>query len=79
MMRAPSSTTSAGARDLSVFDAATSPTTERDPYAALAQYRKSLPCSCGGLVSADIECPAAGVREHQSTATHAKWRRRRGL
>lgn len=80
-MRAPLSATSAAARDLSVFDAATSPTVELDPYRdpMLVPFRKSLPCICGGLVSADIECPAAGIREHQATQRHANWRRAAGL
>lgn len=73
--------TTAAARDLSAYDASTSAHTESDLFAGYRAIppERTLPCLCGGSVTADIECPAGGMREHQATALHRAWRARVGL
>lgn len=63
---------------MSEYGASTSAHAEPDLFMGYGNvpFQKTLPCVCGGLVTADIECPAAGVREHQKTARHRAWRRR---
>jgi hypothetical protein len=76
-----SPTTVAGARDLSAYPASTSATTESDLIVGfgLVPFVKTFPCACGGWVTGDIECPAAGLRLHQATREHAVWRQRHAL
>jgi hypothetical protein len=78
-MRAAEAPTTAAARDLSGYDVGTSAYRELTPYLDVVPFRHSLPCACGGVVTADIECPAAGVRDHQRTAMHGFWRAEEGL
>lgn len=67
-------TTAGGARlTLSAYPASASATTEADLFAGIP-FVRTLPCACGGSVTADIECPAAGIREHQATSMHREWR-----
>jgi hypothetical protein len=40
----------------------------------LAERREKRPCACRGYVEADPIDPAPGVREHQNTREHARWR-----
>lgn len=79
-MEARASTIARPARDLSAYPLDTS-TPESALFSAygLVPPEKTLPCLCGGEVTADVECPAAGVREHQRTEQHREWRRRFGL
>ena len=35
---------------------------------------RTLPCRCGGLVTADPGAPTEGVREHNATWRHRTWR-----
>lgn len=49
-------------------------------YSGLAISRlETLPCACGGEVTADPERPAPGVAAHQFTGRHKGWRSARGL
>jgi hypothetical protein len=34
-----------------------------------------LPCQCGGTVAAHPDKPGPGLRAHQETAQHVRWRR----
>jgi hypothetical protein len=34
-----------------------------------------LPCACGGTVAAHPDRPGPGLRAHQETAQHVRWRR----
>ena len=34
---------------------------------------RTLPCACGGFVTADPENPAKGVQRHQLRPEHAAW------
>lgn len=48
-------------------------------YSGLAESRlQTLPCACGGYVTADPERPAPGVAAHQFTGRHKAWRSARG-
>jgi hypothetical protein len=66
---------------VSAYPASASVATESDLFASYmtVPYIKSLPCVCGGTVTADIECPAAGVRDHQRTPEHVGFRGAYGL
>jgi hypothetical protein len=61
----------------------TTDSTARDvsatPIDASAGLLRSLPCVCGGIVTADPACPAVGVRIHQTSLLHRIWRRRAGI
>lgn len=35
---------------------------------------QTLPCACGGRVTADPAAPAKGVAQHNSTGRHKAWR-----
>lgn len=70
--------TTAGAGDLLPVQASTSAMSEADLFAGIP-FMRTLACCCGGSVTADIECPAAGMREHQASPEHRAWRWRCGL
>jgi hypothetical protein len=67
--------------DLSAYPASASAATESDLFTGYGLDRplRRLPCACGGTVTADVGCPADGLREHQATSVHRAWRERCGL
>jgi hypothetical protein len=56
------------ARDLSV-----------PPIDTSAGLLRSLPCVCGGFITADPDCPAIAVNVHTQTVIHQLWRGRVGI
>lgn len=66
------------ARDLSAYrnDASTP---EAVLFHAHGIHELTMDCACGGWVTADLDCPGDGVREHQATQQHASWRVALGL
>lgn len=55
----------------------TAPAPVREHYAALTPKRRTEGCSCGGEITAETGWEAAAVDEHNKTALHQSWRRRR--
>lgn len=43
-------------------------------YSRVTSGLVTLPCACGGNVTADPDAPARGVAAHQFTGRHKAWR-----
>lgn len=48
--------------------------TEDDLLRAVVSGQQAQPCACGGVVVADVQDPEDGVRDHQTTERHTRWR-----
>jgi hypothetical protein len=62
------------ARSLDAYRELSTNVTEDELLRSLASGQKARPCACGGVVVADVEDPTDGVRDHQSTDRHRRWR-----
>lgn len=62
------------ARSLDAYEPPTTAVTEDELLRAVAGGLQARPCACGGVVVADAEDPTDGLRDHQSTDRHTRWR-----